>query len=236
MRRKYTLDEDVFNKIDNEEKAYWLGFLYADGYITRHKQGQFVLGLKQKEFEILQLFCKFLKTNKPIYEFTSNNGYNKGKKYFQVLISSNKIVNDLRILGIFEKKSLELKFPNINQVPKEFINHFIRGYFDGDGSVFHFKSKRKNKTYIYLGVSICGTKEFLDELKENLPFITKKESIIFKDKRKTTNCYKIKLETNKRANAFYNFVYNNCTIFLERKRKTFNDYNGTILLEDDGIV
>lgn len=55
---KYTFNENIFSIIDNEEKAYWLGFLYADGYLT--DQGLFGCALQEKDKAHLNKFLTFL--------------------------------------------------------------------------------------------------------------------------------------------------------------------------------
>lgn len=224
-KRKYKLDETVFEKIDSEESAYWLGFIFADGFITKRKSGQDVFSIKSSEIEPLEKIRNFLKTDKPVYKFISNNGYNKGKHYYQLTIVSNKIVNDLEKLGCVSNKSLILKYPNIS---KELNNHFIRGYFDGDGSVYYHYQKQ----YKYLGINICGTYEFLSDLLKSIDF---KGKCLYKEKRKQTNCWNIKFLSNKRCVSFLNYIYNNSTVYLSRKRETFNDYNKPSRT-DEGIV
>lgn len=98
----------------------------------------------------------------------------------------------------------------------------------GDGSVFILNAKRNinNKIYLnrYLNISICGTFEFLTELQNQLSFLNSAH-VIKKEKRRSTNCYNLVLTSNKRSWLFYDFIYNNSTIYLERKRETFRDYN-----------
>ena len=81
---------------------------------------------------------------------------------------SNKLVSDIEKLGVIENKTLVLTFP---ELPTELVHHFIRGYFDGDGSVFLCNDPRPEYDNIYLGINICGTKEFLEGLTHHLPFI-----------------------------------------------------------------
>lgn len=116
----------VFEKIDSEEKAYWLGFLYADGYVQYSPKWRLVLDLAKKDFNHIQKYRKFMKIKKKAK-------YRKSKETYLVSIGSKKVTQDLHNLGCFNKKSLTLKFPTEEQVPKELMRHFIRGYVDGDG-------------------------------------------------------------------------------------------------------
>lgn len=125
---KYTINENYFEKIDSEEKSYWLGFLYADGHI-RKSEYSFVIGLCQKEKIVISNFLKAINRNSPIYKDRRVID-NKEFIYYKTTFGNEKMYFDLEKLGCFQRKSLTLKFPTEQQVSKEFIHHFIRGYFD----------------------------------------------------------------------------------------------------------
>lgn len=220
--RLYTLNENFFETIDTEEKAYWLGFIYADGYITKRKHGQSVLGIKLgiKDIEHLRQFCSHIGTNKPVNIYTEKTQYST-VEYCAQFIISNKIVADLEKLGVSCKKSLVLKFPENLEI--SLVHHFIRGYFDGDGSVFIRNIPKYGKIYHYLGISICGTENFLMGIKENLEFV-RKSSIIFKDKREkneSKDIFNMKLFSNVRCKSFYDYIYKNSHTYLNRKKEIF---------------
>src|SRR5699024_9205607 len=132
-RQKYKINHNFFDEIDTEEKAYWLGFLYADGCV-REDRGCFRLGLQARDVRHLEKFRESLDSNHTIKE---TNKVTNEKIYYgnYIFIHSKKLVKNLVEKGCFENKSLTLKFPSYDIVPKHLIYHFIRGYFDGDGSV-----------------------------------------------------------------------------------------------------
>ena len=145
------IDHDYFKKINNEEKAYWLGFLYADGYINEPTY-QIELTLAEKDKEHLEKFNKTLNSKykiskKNVREFVA----------YRTIAYSKKITKDLVKLGCYQNKSLTLKPPTEKQVPKKYIKDFIRGYVDGDGC---FSS---DKVFC-----IVGTKEMLDWIIEHI--------------------------------------------------------------------
>ena len=116
------LFKDIFHVIDSEEKAYWLGFLYADGYISKYNQIEVSLSPEDKEHLIkLKLFVN---TNTNIIE---------DEHRCRLLFCSKEMVADLAKLGCVNNKSLILTFPTEEQVPNTFLRHFLRGYVDGDG-------------------------------------------------------------------------------------------------------
>ena len=209
---KISLNSDIFEKIKTEEHAYWLGFLYADGSVYKGPKGhyRFELGLQERDLEHIEKFKKFINSKHKI-------AYREKTKSYRIIFNDSKFCNDLINLGCVPNKSLILKFPTENQVPKELQKHFIRGYFDGDG----YLSKPPKQ----LTSDILGTKEFL----EAILFILKKELninsvLLKKDKRNLNNTFNFYLNGN-RCRSFLNFIYSDSTVFLDRKKELFNNVN-----------
>ena len=129
VRRKIDVDDTLFESIDNPFKAYWLGFLYADGNITYNllkTKYSVELCLSEKDLDHLEKYKNFLNTSKKI-------SYRSNTKSYRLNIQSKKMCENLINLGCTPKKSLTLKFPEF--LSEDLVNHFIRGYFDGDGSI-----------------------------------------------------------------------------------------------------
>lgn len=208
--RKNKVDENFFDTINTELKAYWLGFLYADGYVHKkydkngkEKGGSIELTLKSDDKYHIQNFLDDINSSATIADKTitlEDKKYNANR----TCVSSIKMVNDLIKHGCFEKKSLILQPPTT--VPEELINHFIRGYFDGDGCVCFYP---ENYNYTY---SILGTKDFLEFIvdKANL---TSYKIISFENKK----CFELRTYSKKCAEIFHNYLYENKSIYLERK-------------------
>lgn len=204
----YTYNHNFFKNIDNEESAYWLGFIMADGCITKNK---LIIALSEKDISHLEKFKKSILSNHPIKTYKCQSGFSVlDKKRSIIQIINDDFVKDLQNVGIFKKKSLINIFPKISE---NFINHFMRGYFDGDGSVYTINVTKKN--FKYVGMNICGTYEFLLEYVKllNLPI-----NLIYKDKRKNTNTWNLKIVGMKRCKPVYMFLYKDSTIFMERKK------------------
>ena len=216
-RVKHTFDFNYFDSIDTEEKAYWLGFIWADGYISSSP-------LKLEDKNHLKKLQKELNTERPI--LTNNNRC-------RLLVNSKHFWETLNNYGCIPKKSLVLKFPDISIFNNtNLIRHFIRGYFDGDGCISYYKV---NNTICKPTCSLIGTKEFLNSIKELLndqQIIV--NNIIHKDKRHITSNTYIFSITNIETNIkFLNFLYNNSNVYLDRK---YNRYqflkNGHALIDD----
>ena len=141
-----------FEKIDTEEKAYWLGFLYADGSVGS-KEDKIELGLAEKDLKHIEKFKTFMNINNKI-------SYREKTKSYRMSFRSAQCKQDLINKGCVPKKSLILNFPNENQVPKYLIRHFIRGYFDGDGCF----SRQLHNIIVSPTVGFIGTKDFLEKI------------------------------------------------------------------------
>lgn len=145
--RKYSVNEHFFDEINTNEKAYWLGFLYADGY---QNGKEIVINLKISDQEHLNNFKKILQSEHPLKEYHSIN-------VVSLRIGSIKLCESLNHLGCVQNKSLIIKFPEFLK-QSIFLVDFIRGIFDGDGCIYINKKKRKVLS-IY-----SGSKEFMIEL------------------------------------------------------------------------
>lgn len=131
----YSIDKNFFEKIDSPEKAYVLGFIYADGY---NSTKQISMSQINQDKDILEKINKCLKSDSPIYNY--NNAY--GNESVRLTFNSMKMCNDITQLGAIKNKSLVLKFPDNNIVPAKLKRHFIRGYFDEDGCIWNGKRKK----------------------------------------------------------------------------------------------
>ena len=204
-------DNTVFDNIDTEEKAYWLGFLYADGYVCPNRN-IVELSLKSSDKEHLEKFRAFLKSKN---EVRLGDTKCENKKFSRCRLTvADKHFHDVLISkGCIPKKSLTLTFPDKSLFASEdLIIHFIRGYVDGDGSV------TKGCTG-YSVFEIIGTKEFLKGINDFFPNLFTKE--YYKDKRhKDKNTYFLSLGGKKSA-KFGDLLYENALIYLDRKYKKF---------------
>ena len=174
------------------------------------------------EIEPIDKFKKYIQTNKKVGYYKKTNSYSNKSYEYKLALNSDKLVSDIEKLGVIERKTLTLTFPNIRE---DLIPHFIRGYFDGDGSVFLHKDSRKEYSYNeYLGINICGTKEFLVALTKHLPFLEEGQCI-YKEKRRGTNCWNLKMISNIRSLELYHYMYKDCDdLYLSRKREKFENF------------
>lgn len=204
------LDEFYFNKIDTENKAYWLGFLLADGYVSGNKVG---LSLSYEDRSHLEKFKKDLSSNATIHTYSST-GYSNSP-YCRIIVFSNQLSGDLIKNECIPHKSLVLKFPYIENM--KLIRHLIRGYVDGDGSIV--------VTDKSISIKICGTAEFLTKVVEyfnsNIDNYEFKLHLYQNKKMTGKNNYYISFGGKNKTFAIVKWLYENSSIYLERKYKKY---------------
>ena len=207
---KYTCNDSFFSVIDTEEKAYWLGALYADGNVSKKasKSGQIFLTSIDKEW--LEKFMSDVNSsNKPRSETHA-----KFKSIiWKAQITSSQMYNDLVNLGCVPVKSHVIRMPDIH---KSLIHHFIRGYFDGDGTVGIYKNLRSHEWKILKSGFCSGSREFLQDINRILP--TKNKSIT---DRGGVSIIQFSL---KDSIVLHDYIYQSYTVFLQRKKDKFNTY------------
>lgn len=211
--RKYKLDYDFFENVDTEAKAYFLGLLYADGNVAS-KRADIVISLQEEDKEILEIFKREIRTDRDL--IFKNKKTKKHKNQFTLTFYSLKMKNDLIKLGCWPNKSLNLKFPDENQVPDDLIHHFIRGYFDGDGCIC------KTKNNLYRG-NVTSTIYFIEPLQKLLwKKLGIKNPIINRKKYSTTR--ELHISNEQKLKLFMDFIYKDAKIFLQRKYDKYRDF------------
>lgn len=226
--QKYSLNENYFSVIDDEHKAYWLGFIYADGSLIKTTQqssgkNRLQLMLSKADMCLLEAFKQDLQYSGPIYVKNYNNTYNKnGIDCCYLQINSRPMCIDLENLGMYLKEQR----CSIPQISKHLVRHFIRGYFDGDGciSVFECDSKGRYNTYHRKcrEFSITSQESILLEFKkifEDECNVSKNVSI--KRYKRTQKAVSLRYGGKEDVISLFHYLYNDATIYLDRKYNNF---------------
>lgn len=217
---KYVVNHNSFSSISSEEQAYWLGFMYADGYISKDYVG---IALAIKDISHLEKFKLFIESNHNIktYKTKSNDLVKTENYYARILFKSSIMVKDLVNLGCIENKSLKLKFPSEELLPKKLVKHFLRGYFDGDGSLVLSENS--------INFKILGTAEFLrgivSVLNENIESYDFKENLIRNSEDATKNSFYISYGGRNKTKEVMDWIYGESSIYLDRKYKKYLKLN-----------
>lgn len=215
-KKKKTCNFNIFDNIDTEEKAYWLGFFYADGSIGNGTRGRWTveLALKESDANHLYKFNKFIEGDDNIINKRTQTVKEKQYESCRWNVNDKHLCETLHKQGAVHNKTYGLNFPSEDIVPKHLLNHFIRGFFDGDGSIMTDTASNKK-----LGISIIGTKEMLDGIKNWLNL----SNNLVVQKTKNTTVYHLRLKLA-HSIKFCQKIYSDATIYLDRKYSKWDDF------------
>jgi len=213
--KRYTFNERFFERINTEEKAYWLGFILADGCISRGKD--IIIVLKKEDRKHLEKFIENINGNNKIQEIKNNGGFN-GIDAVRLAIRSQKMYNDLIKCGITERKSLTAKVPSC--IPENFIRHFWRGLVDGDGHICVVNTQSNGHKYTHLEVGLCGTKNVVYEF-ENY---TKRHINTIAKIRPDKMIWRFSIGGKENAIQLCSLLYDDSVVSLDRKLKIYEQY------------
>ena len=209
--RRYNLNKDYFKTIDTEHKAYWLGFIWADGCISKSNETdksetRLTINISQKDRAILEQFIIDIESNYKIYEYIPSEETYSDHPMSKVVINSVELCRDLRQHGLTLGPSRTFPWKSI---PEELHRHFIRGFFDGDGCICE-------------SLSFIGYKELLIDI----------QSILIKDcalnrtkliayPNKVAEVYDLRYGGKQQLTRLYHYIYDNTSIYLSRKHDKF---------------
>lgn len=215
--------------IFKEEKAYWFGFIYADGYLNSsplfdNKKTDYTveLSLQLEDLEHLNKFKDFMEYSKDIKVDDHRCRFYVCNKHLWTTLAS---------YGCTPLKSLILNFPNEHIFKsKELIFHFIRGYFDGDGWITYLTEDHKHMCF-----GMLGTIGFLTCVKEYLNIINK---LMHNHNNEEETTMKL-IAAGKNGLEALHKLYNNSHIYLERKYNKYLEfcrlYEESYKLQEDKI-
>ena len=214
----YKADYRKFENIDTPEKAYWLGFIAADGCVfTRKENATIKIAIHQKDREHLEKFQKFMNSNVKITEYLNDTGYSEKSPTPMCSISFNSVdmAQDFIKHGIVPKKSLILEPPKID---KEFYLPYILGYFDGDGTIF----KYNNDTEFTIG--FVGSLETIKWINEVLGL-----NAILEQRRAGSQTYYIRCGGTNKPYKYLKMLYDSTEVHLTRKFILFQELENVVL-------
>lgn len=212
-------DETIFDVIDTEEKAYWLGFIFADGNISSTGY-KFEINLSGEDYDHLEKLRKFFKYEHKV-RIAKQSPKAKGEIVSRLSFRNKRIWNNLYKLGCIPNKTLVAKFPEIDN---NLIRHMIRGYCDGDGSLGVYITKDKSHSCQLCFTS--GSKDLLDYIYKFLGL----NGYFRKRLGKSGNYTHWLNYRGLNARMAARILYENSNIYLDRK---FNIFKKFCLLEQE---
>ena len=220
---QYNYNIHYFDKIDTLNKAYLLGFITADGFVTN--KNEIGIEVAKKDKDIINFFKEELESTKPIEEKNMSIG---------LRIQNNTLAKGIKKYGIVPNKSLIINVEEViklAQLNEQQISVFLLGYFDGDGCISIAHRQDNNKEYFEM--NITGTKETIEYYKKYFDghgSITKRHN-------NSNNNYTLQMSNN--YTTIYNalskiYKYRNeITFCLNRKKEKFEKLENKVLLNSD---
>jgi len=215
-RSRLSYGRHYFDSIDTEDKAYWLGFIYADGNIRSKRYGHdkdvLDLTISKSDIEHLIKFKECIGYEGEIKHVQDKRGH----KSVRISLSSSELVSSLLDKGLIPKKSMVIQYPKWI-AGNEFERHFVRGYVDGNGSLYTYLANGKPK----FCVNFCGSLDVVDSIGD---FISRNLGLnltVYKHT-STTELY-FMTTAYKKAFVICELLYENCTLYLDRKMSLYKE-------------
>lgn len=225
LTKTRSFNKSYFKNIKSPNQAYWLGFIYADGYVIhRPKTGNHELGIElgiELKDTDNKLLCDFNKELGNAHDVTFRhniknfNGYDYETDSCLIRIYSKEIVEDLMRLDIYQNKTNRIEFP----VCDEYFWDFLRGFMDGDGCIY---VNPKNKLSVKF---VNSNVDFLKYLQSTVNEKLHIDGSIYKETdKKYQLVYFTKSGTKSLLDSIY---YNSDNQLLERKYEIYKSYYGS---------
>lgn len=219
-KQLFSINESYFDEIDSSEKAYILGFIFADGNVSDGLDNHYRMRitLKAEDEGHLQKIKLALGFGGEVHirslKSKIRKEYNDNYMIAELSISNKHLIIRLKELGVVPAKSSVKQYPNI---PKEFNRDFIRGYFDGNGCIYS-QSSRPNYPKIEFS---SGSADFLKELirivKNDIPNLS---DTTYQNRKTNVRWTKV----GPQAKAIMSYLYNDSSLYLNRKYELYRHY------------
>lgn len=208
MKKKYLYNDKVFSDIKTEEEAYWLGFIMADGHNYKNKR----LRVDIKDNNHLEKLSHLIYPNKDKPIQSRDLGYGN---IYMFNCSVVKIVENLNRYGVVPNKSKKVKLPVLKN---DMYRHFIRGLYDGDGSL-NYTMAKNSPNYRRYNYSIVGNYDLI----EGVRYLISKYVDVNLKVYEMKSIHRISKKGNKSILSILEWMYRDSTIFLERKHEKYID-------------
>lgn len=216
--RKYTADYHYFDEIDTPNKAYMLGFLYADGCNYMNDKSytyHWCVELKEDDEPLLKRMMSEIRYNGVIKHTERNDQYGH-RKSSQFWVCNHHMCSSLAEWGVVPNKTKTATYPE--KLDEKLLPHFIRGLLDGDGCI------DKNGA-----VSICGTYELISAIKEKLETLFDIHWCLYRYDNKA-NTVTISNRSNK-VIRFLDWIYDDADLKLDRKYNRYLEMRNADVIE-----
>lgn len=222
INRRHTIDPYYFDNIDTQEKAYWLGFVWADGNIaktSRRSSGPNRMRIAQKWSE--RHHIERLKTALSCDSIIKKISHDGGHDVAQLDINCRPLCAALERLG-YDVKAKRIRIPPI---PNHLIRHFVRGYFDGDGCLSIYTQQVRQWTICKQEWSLTGQKELMSEIKDTLTANAgTTPTVKLKGYKRSPDVASLRYGKKSDVVKLYGYLYEKATVYLPSKHLKFVEF------------
>ena len=201
----YSVNEHYFDVIDSQDKAYFMGLLYADGYNDPTKN-LIVITLHDRDKHILESFNQCVQNTRPL-RFINKSAQNPNwSDCYELIIVNHHMSSMLEKYGVVKAKSMILQFPD--WIDRKLLPHFLRGYMDGDGHIAKAQYK--------YNAEFVGTEMFCNRVVQLMEEEIGISAYVYKpNPEKTTTIVKFCNKAN--SVTFLDYIYKDANLYLKRK-------------------
>lgn len=235
---KYNFDCNIFDTIDTEEKAYWLGFLWCDGYVSyrkrseSHEEYSLKLDLAIQDEEHILKFKRFLNSSHPI-KFYKTKGFSGITEVARLYICHKTFGQTLHsTYGIRAGRHEFKRYREL--IPNNLFKHFIRGCLDADGSLIvsnvelykYDNTKNYTRQIEKIAINFSTYFEVLEEIQTHLyeqGIIESINKVSVRHEDRDGFCGTLKYGGNLQCKRIANYLYGDASIYLDRKYKKYEE-------------
>lgn len=199
--RKYTCNFCFFQSVDTQTKAYWLGFLLADGCVFGRR---LQLTLKLDDIDHLKKFLSDFDATYPVRMYPERN-------IAEVVIVHAQLIKDLAKYGVIPRKTYNMKWPSVQP---NLLRHMIRGYVDGDGGFYHVDNGFAGGDDRF---SATGHIDFIEKMQQTLICecnLSKTKYVYLPN----TTFVRVSYSGRLQLQRIFTYLYQDATVYMDRKR------------------
>lgn len=217
----YKLDEKYFYHITTPEKAYWLGFIWCDGYVSsRRNTYEFKLGLSEKDRSHLEKLKKAISSSHEIKIYNVNTGQKEARLYI-----SNKTFAGI----LYNEHEIQPRRPQTNSIEhlidgyasERLTASFMRGVIDADGTIKIAKKEYSGVERNEFSISVTSHPTIVSLFNSSLIKYSVVDTIYSKHQ-DSDNCVTMQITGNNKVESILDWLYAECgDSMLDRKYERF---------------
>jgi len=197
--------------LSRKKLYYWAGFFFGDGTVS--PEGRFQLRLSRKDRSHLESLCDDFGVS--IRDYVTSSGNGNKHEASEVSFTSHRLAGLGESIGLVPNKTERVSSCPAKFLGERFRNHWIRGYFDADGSVCFVSNGQPVVSFT------CMSDDVLQDLRRILLYslhLNNNKIIEYRNK----NAYKLSWKGSKQVSSIREFLYSDAELYLQRKKDVFD--------------